>query len=323
MTLERCLPIPALFAPPTLSIGQSTVVDWEILSALVLDIYNGSSTDNPSTSVVGAVSYTGNTLPFILPSTRPNVTYHINVNAPLLRCEPANPRDSNTLIQASKGWEKEVLRANTTSGEPLYLAAYGEHRITDNGPINNVTQEKMDGPKDALLIAIQKSHPTDANGKTELEFIRCDLWSTTLDFSVHTTSGVPKVHDLKTTWLTRNAPSDIEIDNFPLSYNDNYQNYIKDIGDYVNGYVIWLGDEEYLLDGRILESIFLSGSQFNDMLVGMKNRAGKSEEETKIPPPQRNISFARDVEQFALNVTLSMFSVPAFWYVHSIYSVSD
>lgn len=271
------------------------------------------------------VAYSGEIMPFESPSLSPNASYRVMAFAPLVRCQAANSTEQFRLLKGASdmGFAPSLTTNNSAkwsstakfrSGEIGYLAVYDEYDEVTMGENYEVFQpvifQKRVPIYDSILVALQRKN-TSSEYQSDTEYIRCQLWNTTLEFSVNITSGRSKVENVKTTWQNRiNA----DIRNHPGN-PFGYLYYFLAVANYVIGrgqYYTQDSDRSYsnfTMAGDVFGSTLSFNSQFRDMAMDLALHSGSNlTRQTVNRETVRNTSFGEDLEQLALNTSISLFT---------------
>ncbi|ORY19432.1 hypothetical protein BCR34DRAFT_595399 [Clohesyomyces aquaticus] len=326
-TMLWCLPLSSLFAPATLSVRRLTIHSTSEHNALNVDISNSSKAElfayknavdlefinGPSPSlarIAGGVAFTGERFPFTLPSTQPNISYRLGTTAPLVRCEASNAQEKQDLLD----FAYELLQAPNRTRDSLKWAStpdlYGE--IGFIGAIRNgraLSQSFSDLVFSNQMIFAIQNNPTDSDFDSETEFITCELWNTSLAFDVSTIDGVARIGSIEKTWLRRFNPRNAD----EAAEFASYTAYFLSLGTHLLGYVAWTLDEHQRLwsEAGITNTKLALGSQFSNMMSDMAISVGRYEG-MQAPANVRNATLREDIEEFSLNVSLSLLSDPSF-----------
>jgi hypothetical protein len=305
-----------------------------MLPALTLDIANSSNTAQFSFSrngwgptpqlerIAGAVAYGGNILPFDSPSSKPNISYEVTAYAPLVRCQAANETEQFRLLKGASDWVlAPPLTSNNSakwptvdsfdSGEIGYLAVYDEH--------DNVTMEGVTALFDSVLLAIQRKNTT-SEYQSDTEYISCRLWNATLGFSIGTISGRSRVENITKIWQNQiNADAYFDSSKINTSDPTAYGAYFAAVTKYVIG-IGWYHttqsryDDYITMDGEVFGTTLSFNSQFRNMTMDMASHVASFVTPQIVNKENlRNTSFREDLEQLALNTSISLFTDSQFW----------
>jgi hypothetical protein len=269
--------------------------------------------------VAGAVAF-GREIPlFDPPSLAPNVSYAVTANSPLVRCQAANETEQSRLLIGANQWVHAPPLTNNSakwpsntdtedasewrgSGELCYLAVYDQY--------DNVTMGQNDAKYDKIMVALQR-RPTESEYQSDTEYMSCSLWNATLSFSVNFTSGRSRVENVAITWHN-------QVDRF-VPYNkdsfvphEGYNAYFAAVAKYIVGIGHYNTTNSRNHDlvtttGDVFASTLSYNSQFRNMTVNLTRR-GDSEPQIINNQNLRNTSFGHDLEELALNTTISLFA---------------
>ena len=332
--LPRCLPIPTLLAPATLSVRQMSNDSTSMRPVLSLEMtnltsdsqfwnrYGGNEGPTPQLErVAGAVAFGGEILLFEAPLSAPNVSYDLSMYAPLVRCHAANQTEKSMLLDLASAQDNVLptLKGNDTAkwndtdygtGEIGYLAVYDDN--------DNLTMGDPDKSYDKILIAIQRKNTTSWN-QSDTEYIGCKLWVATIGFSVNITLGRSTVQN-----ITISEPKEYKHEYDMYNVNDNIPEshwaYFRAVTRYVVGMEYYANTNTrahdwHIVYGDVFASTLSYNSQFNNMTMEMATHVAGEQKRTVDSEKLRHSSFIQDIEQLALNVTISLSTDSQFWYV--------
>jgi hypothetical protein len=258
---------------------------------------------------------------FESPLSAPNISYDLSTYAPLVRCHAANQTEKSMLLDYASKQEyvSPSLKDNGTAkwddpdlgtGEIGYLAVYD-----DNG---NLTMGDPDGSYDKILIALQRSNTTSGN-QSDTEYISCGLWTATIGFSVNITLGRSTIQNITISGQKEYIVDEnlYEADNITP---ESHWAYFKAVTKYVVGMEYYdntntRAHDWQIVDGDVFASTLSYNSQFHNMTTEMATHVAAEQTWTINSEKLRHVSFSQDVEQLALNVSISLFTDSQFWYV--------
>jgi hypothetical protein len=244
----------------------------------------------------------------------------VTAYAPLVRCQTANETEQSRLLEGATNWVLVPLNNSAKwpdvgrfdSGEIGYLAVYDEH--------DNVTMGGGGSALfDSILLAIQQKNTT-SEYQSDTEYISYHFWNATLGFSISIISGRAKVENLTTTWqnqINANAYHD-RSSRTNISDPTPYGAYFAAVTKYIIGIRWYTTRSQYndgiTMDGEVFGTTLSFNSQFRNMTVDMASHVAS------LVTPQivnkenlRNTSFREDLEQPALNTSISLFINSQFW----------
>lgn len=241
--------------------------------------------------------------------------------APLVRCHAANQTEKSMLLDLASAQDNVLptLKDNDTAkwndtnfgtGEIGYLAVY------DNN--DNLTMGDPDKSYDKILIAIQRKNTTSWN-QSDTEYISCRLWVATVGFSVNITLGRSTVQNITISEQKEyKYVDDIHYvnDNIPESH----WAYFRAVTRYVVGMEYYVNTKTrshdwHIVYGDVFASTLSYNSQFNNMIMEMATHVAEKSKRTVDSGKLRHSSFSQDLEQLALNVSISLSTDSQFWYV--------
>ena len=282
--------------------------------------------------IIGAVVSGGERLSFQPPSSQPNTSYALQVYVPLMQCNPANATLEDLIVKIVP----EANGADSPAGDfSIYLGNFPLDKETFHWRYN-MTDGKLQAEGDIGYFAVvpyyesnkltfwwnstqSRTIPTDTflgqiwiaiaeypNNQTRMQFVSCGLYNASVSFKVNFTNHVPSISNIQKQWL--NAVNLYQ----PASDNNifnSYSAYFQGICSYLFGSVAWdidsLGSPRFLLVGETMNTNLAKSSQWYDMSQRIGTLAG-SEGQVVGPENVRNSSLAEEIEEFALNSSLSM-----------------
>lgn len=328
----RCLPIPTLLAPATLSVRQMSNDSTLMRPVLSLqmtnlsaggqfwDRYGGDGGPTPQLAkVAGAVAFGGEILPFETPVPAPNISYDLSTYAPLVRCHAANQTEKSMLLDfaSTQDFVMPNLKGNNTAkwddpnmgtGEIGYLAVYDYY--------DNLTMGEPDASYDKILIALQRKNTTSGN-QSDTEYISCKLHVATIGFSVNITLGRSTVHSIA---ISDEKEYVYVYDLYDEITSESHYAYFRAVTKYVVGMTYYVNTftrahDWHILNGDVFASTLSYNSQFNNMTMDMAAHVSGEHTRSVNNEKLRHTSFSQDVEQLALNSSISLFTDSQFWYV--------
>jgi hypothetical protein len=271
------------------------------------------------------------------------MSYELQAFVPLLRCDPANATvQSNltTMLMSVSGsefpftypltpgdfnnqtydWEIKMEDGEMQAkGDVGYFAAVPTQQYVGNNtnrtiaPWWNSTQNgKMElyTLTGEIWIAIPKANNGTGN-ETQMDFINCHLYNSSLRFAVNFTDRVSN-----TTIIENQRVNDLEYEDSGV--NDPYFAMFQEMSTFLIGSVSWmidtLGSAYFYPNAELLDTNLANSAQVYYMNQKITEEADV-QNQTYAPEQIRNISFAQDIEDFALNSSLSILSDVTLWYV--------
>jgi hypothetical protein len=286
-------------------------------------------------SVAAMVAYGGNILSFDSPSPAPNSSYEVTSYAPLVRCRAANETEQSRLLKGATdmGFAPPLTTNHSTkwssaadfnSGEIGYLAVYDEHNNVTLGEkyavYDNVTDGEVKYPiYDSILVALQRKNTT-SKYQSDTEYISCSLWNSTLKFSINIVSGRSRVENITTTWENPINASVLYDDNYNTSNPMAYLSYFSAVTNYIIGRGQYITSnysnttDNFTMAGEVFGSTLSFNSQFRAMTMDIASHLDE-ELTPRITKSEnlRNTSFSHDLEQLALNTSISLYRDSQFW----------
>ncbi|KAF2647353.1 hypothetical protein K491DRAFT_723503 [Lophiostoma macrostomum CBS 122681] len=323
-----CLPLSSLFAPATLSVKQTlrTTYSQELVLRMNIStlesannfVYRSSVTpiikEGPVpivpvatsrvTRIVAAVAYTGQRLTFDLPPSLVNSSYRLEANVPSVKCtEDKTNQTRSALLNIPRTQYVWVTTNDTFSwfshegdegpaGQFGYIAAM-------NGLNWNTTEDNL-----GLSLSIGILRPRET-------FLNCKLLNSTVSFTVQTQGGVGNIAEIETKSLPDSetcAGEDWSAQaHFPCV---SYLTFFHELSLQFLGFLSSrYNDTDSITDdwsqGTATGTNLALGSQWLDMAKDISTSFQPS------PGKVRNVTFAEDIENFALNASLSLLNDPS------------
>jgi hypothetical protein len=285
------------------------------------------------------------------PTSQANMSYDLQAYVPLLRCSTANATVQSqitTMLMNLTGSEGKTFSYPLTPKDFNNQTYHWEIDMSDGeiqakgdvgyfgvvpfsqrlGSSNNYTlapwwNNTQSGKMELFLLygeiwfAIPKA-PTPGNNATHMEFINCQLYNSSLKFKVDFTD-----HVSNTTIIENTPMNDIDTTGDALEF-DAYFALFQEMSTFLIGSVSWwvdtLGAAYLFPSADILDTNLATSSQVYYMNQRIMEDADV-QNQTYAAEQVRNISFARDIEDFALNSSLSLLSDVTLWYVLCIISL--
>jgi hypothetical protein len=276
-----------------------------------------------------------------------NSCYNLHAFVPLLRCSTANTTTYSQILEMIAkvdGIESPTLATgipmkdldNKTlswssggkSGEIGYFAAVPFHPSPPNSstkhpkaktpllpwlnslPIGNDTTSVKLHPEMTLgqiWIAIANF----SHGQSKMQFLNCQLYNTSLTFTVNLTNNVGAFTNIGKHWLTPVSTTSSR------KASKNFSSFFVKLSSYIIGTVskIHNGSQtNFQSDTNLLDTSLALTSQVDEMAKHMTYQSVWGPEKSSADHI-RNISFPELVEEFALNSTLGALSDHLLWYV--------
>lgn len=271
------------------------------------------------------------------PISRPtNISYDLQFYAPLLKCAPANTTIQSRLVAML---EDEYVKAHINPGgggvdidnQTFHwelpgsegdIAYFGAMLLNDSFmgvvPWWDSSQTLYLAKPWTLLGQIWIALPsaateTNDTGPNHMAFIQCQLYNASLAANVNFTNHVSSITVIENKWV-----NDIRWHDETLSYYL-YMSYFMEIGSYLLGSLSWLNNTDskppttQTIDNmNLLDTYLATSAQIYYMNKKITDWSGINRH---ISPSNlvRNISLVKDIEDFALNSTLSMLGEASLW----------
>jgi hypothetical protein len=301
--------------------------------------------------IIGAVAFAGDRLSFQPPTTQPNISYDLQAYTPLLRCNPANDTVQNRIVamisNMTSGLQSPAPYAgqqgffidnetfhwyinmvdgeNEASGDIGYFAAVPYYYDSRNETLDAAipwwnSSQTGSLPTDNLPGQIWIAIATYPNNQTLMEFINCELYNVSLSFSVIFSNQVGSITNVDQQWINTVNPAYpfLEVSELSIVTNS-YAAFFQDICSYLIGTVAWYNDTldtHFQTAGQVLNTNLALVSQFHDMGQRIAAAANVSSQDSG-SQGVRNISFSEEIEEFALNSSLSILNDPTLGYAKS------
>lgn len=315
--LPRC-PGYALGGYCTLNIANISTNEWTNNFTFHAEtLKNGDQADVSLTSrvarIVAAVAYSGERLPFDTLSPATNASYNLQAFLPLVKCNPNSTSAREFLHARASNESMDTVWAghpkNSSAVKPDFSYFY------DEGPLS-YPHSGVYGYI-ATLNKTSKDHiPTELFAgitKPSMTFLTCTIWNASVSYTVQTMPGSTTqlvVKQVETTFTN-------ELRNGCKKFNSGtcqtYAYFFKELASYIQGLRAAAAHySSYLIisDGNVENTILIQGVEWVEMVKNMSNIRRETVPLSKI----RNTTFAEDIENFALNASLSTMSDPSLWY---------
>jgi hypothetical protein len=297
--------------------------------------------------MINKVAMTGQIPPLEQALLPANTSYNLHAFVPLLRCSTANTTTYSQILEMIAkvgGIESPTLATgiplkdlnNKTlswssggkSGEIGYFATVPFHPPKPNSstkhpkakssllpwlnslPIGNDTTNVKLHPG-ATLGQIWIAIANFSHGQTQMQFLNCQLYNTSLAFTVNFTNNVGAFTNIEKHWL------DLVDTTSRRKASKNFSSFFVKLSSYIIGTVsnIHNGSQtNFQSDTNLLGSSLALTSQVDEMAKHMAYQSVWGHEKSSADHI-RNISFLDLVEEFALNSTLGALSDRLLWYV--------
>ena len=294
--------------------------------------------------IIGAVVSGGERLSFQPPSSQSNTSYALQAYVPLMQCNPANatvedlivkmvpeangadsPTDGYSTYSENFPLDKETFhwRYNMTDGELQAEGDIGYFAVVPYYESNNLTfwwnsTQSRTIPTDTFLGQIWIAIAEYPNNQTRMQFVSCGLYNASISFKVNFTNHVPSISDIQKQWLNVVNFYQQASDNDVANIFNSYSAYFQGICSYLFGSVAWdidtLGAPMFWLVGETMNTNLAKSSQWYDMSQRIGTLAG-SDGQVVGPENVRNNSLAEEIEEFALNSSLSIMNDQTLRYV--------
>jgi hypothetical protein len=290
--------------------------------------------------IVGEVAFTGRQQDLQPPVPQPNISYELQAFAPLVCCNSANSIAVSQIITMlmtlngssppfpypfpSDSFDNQTFNwsVNTSEGPAYGGVAYFA--------IVPVLQYFPDNPADELawwtgaqgismlshlegqiLVAIL-ALTGGAINEMKMEFISCQLYNSSLTVQVDFTNNVSSTTVVENKWMNDLYETD------GTAISDAYFAFFQQISENVVGSVSWWVDSSgaphYYPSLLLMNTNLGLSSQIYNMNQRIMKEINKGNQ-TYSEDSVRNISFAQNIEDFALNSSLSLLSDATLWYV--------
>jgi hypothetical protein len=212
-------------------------------------------------------------------------------------------------------WEVPYAGPNNTDEGTLY-PWWNSSQILSDPSIADYGLTSLEGE---IWIAIPTTS-SDNSSQTPMEFINCHLCNSSLTVNVEFINQVSNITVIENKWMNDLHSPPFEAVTYG-GYNNctelySYFGYLYEIGTYLLGFESWWVDANGTPvtneDAEILNTHLATSSQVYYMDNKIQLLSNKTTQ-TAAPDQVRNISFMQDIEDFALNSTLSLLSDTTLW----------
>jgi hypothetical protein len=283
-------------------------------------LYNIPTATSRVTRIISAVAHAGKRLSFELPPGLVNASYSLEANVPLVRCIEDDVSVQTELVEMFKsmpgmdvnttfnfnGWEWRDchIKKDCDYGTLGYVAAMKyqtpmKYKTPPNLSYNTTGVVDTDLGKE-FLVAIITPQST---------FLRCELYNSTLNFTVESQGGVASVVNVQRNYIEKMIVNCIS--NPCLSF----LTFLRGLTDHIVGIIgtsssISFNNRGFWIEGIVANTNLALGAQWRDMVTYQND---SEYEAARAPDFVRNTTFVEGLEDFALNASLSLLNDPSLW----------
>jgi hypothetical protein len=310
------------------------------------------------TRLVQAVASTGSVLPFSTPNQVANVSWTINSTGPLLKCNPSNQsvkqqtargafmyllegRDlysaewaNKTTLRDSDGiiveTDDSTLSWSADAGDRhTYGYRHGQIGYFGMSPGSPAPEPDVEPAPDwwnatanmyqvKITPEVWIAYADMVDGKPRASYLTCTLWNTSLSTTISYTNGVRQIDQQPPIYLNtlENPPTDSSVLVVGLQIAQCFAYFIA-IAMYLIDGVDWSSPTKTIRpDSLILQSSLVDATDFDSIAASLNSSRiilGGNPDVV----PTKNLSTL--IEEFSLNVTMSMLSSSAYRLVSSAF----
>ena len=266
--------------------------------------------------IIAAVAYAGERLPINALHPLTNATYDLEAFMPLVRCDIGSSGARHFLhARASNESLEKVMSgaykdAATVSPDFSYEAQPTKLDYTRHGVFGYIAafNEPKDGSTAELFAGITRPNMT---------FMSCKAWNASVSYTAQSVPGSAtqlSVTRVETKFINEMYEGCPRIAGGSINAAcETYPHFFRELANYVTGVLVttsMYGMDVDITDGNVVNTLLAQGSQWKEMV----RNVSVYRQEAALSSRFRNTTFAQDIEELALNASLSTMSDPSLWY---------